>query len=281
MGIDTGSVYTKGVLIDKSSNIIISDMVKTDNNSIEATKKLISNIKNKLDFNKYEVVGVGVTGSSKQIIGSIINSKVIKNEIFAIAKGTVELYPDVKTIFEIGETDSKIIILENGKIKDYLINNYCFSITGALITNLKNKLNINNDNFKKDDCFEIELNKKNLIFLVDDVFKKVEEGYSKKIILYNLYKILAINYMDYVVANKKISGPIVFNGGFSKNKIVIKNIKRLLNKKVIVDKNSLFVEALGIAILVKENEYFETVNLDDVIFKLNSANINNNFIQVI
>ena len=50
---------------------------------------------------------------------------VVKNEITAHAVGTMSVYPDVRTIFEIGGQDSKIILIENGFMMDYAMNTLC------------------------------------------------------------------------------------------------------------------------------------------------------------
>ena len=69
-------------------------------------------LKNQINLNKYIVVSVGTTGSARKLIGTILDASVVKNEITAHAVGTTSIYPNVRTIFEIGGQDSKIIILE-------------------------------------------------------------------------------------------------------------------------------------------------------------------------
>jgi len=48
LGIDIGSISTKGVIIDEDNNIICSSYILTEANPIYATKKVIYNIKNKI-----------------------------------------------------------------------------------------------------------------------------------------------------------------------------------------------------------------------------------------
>ena len=102
MGIDIGSISTKGVIIDEYNNIITSSYLYTSGNPINAVKNVIKNMREDIDLNKYQVVSVGTTGSARKLIGTMIGAKTIKNEITAHAVGTVKLYPDVRTIFEIG-----------------------------------------------------------------------------------------------------------------------------------------------------------------------------------
>ena len=118
LGIDIGSISTKGVVIDSDNNIIASSYLYTEGNPIEASKKVILELKSKVDSNIYKVVGVGTTGSARRLIGALLGANAIKNEITAHAVGTTSIYKDVHTIFEIGGQDSKIILLDNGIVCD-------------------------------------------------------------------------------------------------------------------------------------------------------------------
>mgnify|MGYP002514104029 CR=1 FL=1 len=95
-----------------------------------------------LDLNKYQVVSVGTTGSARKLIGTMLGASVIKNEITAHAFGTIRLYPDVRTIFEIGGQDSKITLVNDGIVTDYAMNTLCAAGTGAFISALAKRLDV-------------------------------------------------------------------------------------------------------------------------------------------
>ena len=100
LGVDIGSISTKGVIIDECNNIIASAYIWTEGNPVKAVRNLIEILKKDLD-SKYVVKGIGTTGSARKLIGLLLNANVVKNEIMAHAIGTLSLYPDVKTILEI------------------------------------------------------------------------------------------------------------------------------------------------------------------------------------
>ena len=52
MGIDIGSISTKGVIINQENKILASEYLLTEGNRIQAVKKLISNLKQKLNHQK-------------------------------------------------------------------------------------------------------------------------------------------------------------------------------------------------------------------------------------
>ena len=52
MGIDIGSISTKGVIIDEYNNIITSSYLYTEGNPINAVKNVIKNMRKDIDLNK-------------------------------------------------------------------------------------------------------------------------------------------------------------------------------------------------------------------------------------
>ena len=95
MGIDIGSISTKGVIIDKNNQILASEYLYTEGNPIDAVKRLINILSKKLNQEEYQVVSVGTTGSARKLIGSILGASIVKNEITAHAIGTTSIFKDV------------------------------------------------------------------------------------------------------------------------------------------------------------------------------------------
>ena len=83
-----------------------------------AARKLIELLEKQFDKEKYQIVATGTTGSARKLVGAMLGATMVKNEITAHAVGTTTLYPDVRTILEIGGQDSKIILVENGVAVD-------------------------------------------------------------------------------------------------------------------------------------------------------------------
>ena len=253
LGVDIGSISTKGVIIDSDNNILLSKYIWTEGNPIKAVKEIIKYFKNNIN-NDIKIVGVGTTGSARRLIGSILNASIIKNEITAHAIGTLSKYPDIKTIIEIGGQDSKIILIENGIVIDYAMNSLCAAGTGAFLSSQAKRLGIDVNNFGK-----IALTSNNptpiaarcTVFAESDLVHKAQMGYNKNDIIAGLCKSVALNYLNNVAKGKNIATPIIFQGGVSKNIGVVKAFEDILNTKIITDKNGHLMGALGVAILSK------------------------------
>ena len=270
LGIDIGSISTKGVIIDDNNKIITSSYIWTEGNPVNSVKKLINILKNNLD-KRYVVKGVGTTGSARKLIGLLLDANVVKNEIMAHAIGTLSIYPDVKTILEIGGQDSKIILLNNGIITDYAMNTLCAAGTGSFLSSQAKRLNINIEDFgplalKSNNPVKIAA--RCTVFAESDLIHKAQVGYKKEDIVAGLCKSIVLNYLNNVGKGKKIKSPVIFQGGVSKNLGVLKYFKEILNTDVIVDPNSHLMGALGIAILSKKNSSNKIydLNIQDVSF---------------
>lgn len=271
LGIDIGSISTKGVVIDENNNIITSSYLYTEGNPILASKRVIKELKNNIDLNKYKVVGVGTTGSARKLIGTILGANTIKNEITAHAIGAMSIYPNVKTIFEIGGQDSKIIIIDNGIVTDYAMNTLCAAGTGSFLSSQAKRLGIPIEDFGK-----IALTSDNptkiaarcTVFAESDLVHKSQIGHKKEDIIAGLCEAVVNNYLNNVGKGKKVKPPIVFQGGVSKNIGVVKAFEKITGYEIYVDNNSHLTGALGVAILSRAEEEIDfSFDIEDIIFE--------------
>lgn len=271
LGIDIGSISTKGVVIDENNKILASCYLYTEGNPIVATKKVIKNLKKQINLNEYKVVGVGTTGSARKLIGVLLGANTIKNEITAHAVGTTSIYPEVRTIFEIGGQDSKIILINNKIVTDYAMNTLCAAGTGSFLSSQSKRLAIPIEDFGN-----IALTSKNptkiaarcTVFAESDLVHKSQIGHKKEDIVAGLCLAIVNNYLNNVGKGKKIVPPIVFQGGVSKNIGVVKAFEKVTGYPIIVDNNSHLMGALGVAILSKDRSEVDfSFNIEDVVFE--------------
>ncbi|MFV0274989.1 MAG: acyl-CoA dehydratase activase [Bacilli bacterium] len=261
LGVDIGSISTKGVIIDDENNVLADDYIWTEGNPINSVKNLCKSLKEKLK-EEIKIIGIGTTGSARKLVGIMLGANVVKNEITAHAIGTLSVNKEVRTILEIGGQDSKIILLENGIVVDYAMNTLCAAGTGAFLSSQAKRLSVPVEDFGT-----VALTSKNpakiaarcTVFAESDLVHKAQIGYKKEDIIRGLCKSVVLNYLNNVGKGKKIHGPIVFQGGVSKNAGVVKEFEDELKQKIHVDTNGHLMGALGVAILSKDEE---KVNFD-------------------
>lgn len=250
LGIDIGSVSTKAVVIDEDNKILASDYIWTQGSPVSAVKTILSSLTSQSCLP--DIFSVGVTGSARKLIGSMLDADSVKNEITAHAMGTLSRFPKVRTILEIGGQDSKIIIVENAVVKDYAMNTLCAAGTGAFLSSQSKRLGL-----AVEELGDIALASEKpakitarcTVFAESDMIHKAQMGYEKSDLVAGLCQAVVANYLNNVGKGKTIEAPIVFQGGVSKNPGVVKAFEDALNQKVFVDNDSHLMGALGAAIL--------------------------------
>lgn len=264
LGVDIGSISTKGVIIDDDNNIITSAYIWTEGNPVEAVRKLLDILKSKLPKG-YAIKGIGTTGSARKLIGLMLKACIVKNEITAHAIGTLTFYPNVRTILEIGGQDSKIILIKNGIITNYAMNTLCAAGTGSFLSSQAKRLGIDVEefgNYALKSKNPVKIAARCTVFAESDLVHKAQVGYAKEDIIAGLCKSVVLNYLNNVGKGKKIVGPTIFQGGVSKNKGVVKYFKEILKEDIIVDENSHLMGAIGIAVLARRNKTGNTYSLE-------------------
>ena len=255
LGIDIGSISTKGVIVDADRAIVARSYLWTEGNPTDAARRVVVDLGAQIDRDAVRVRAVGTTGSARRLVGAMLGAAVVKNEITAHAVGTTYLHPDVRTILEIGGQDSKIICVEGGIAVDYAMNTLCAAGTGAFLSSQAARLGVEVEEFGA-----IALASKRpaniaarcTVFAESDLVHKIQVGYAREDIIAGLCRAVASNYLNNVGKGKKIVAPVVFQGGVSKNAGVVRAFEDMLGMDVLVDPDGHLMGAFGVALLAAE-----------------------------
>ena len=255
LGIDTGSISTKGVVIDEDRTIVARSYLWTEGNPMQAARRVIEDLGSQIDHGTVQVQAVGTTGSARRLVGAMTDAAVVKNEITTHAVGTTYLHPDVRTIFEIGGQDSKIICVSDGIAVDYAMNTLCAAGTGSFLSSQAHRLGVEVEEFG--DIALTSTKPANIaarctVFAESDLVHKIQVGYAREDIIAGLCNAVASNYLNNVGKGKKIAAPVVFQGGVSKNAGVVHAFEEQLGMPVAVDPDGHLMGAFGVALLAAD-----------------------------
>ena len=151
---------------------------------------------------------VGVTGSGRYLIGSLVGADLIKNEITAQTRAAADIDKDAD-IIEIGGQDSKLVIKRNGVVVDYQMNKACAAGTGSFIDEMAEMLGVsvkNGDfaNLAFAAQHTIDLGTRCAAFMGQAVASAQQEGVSLEVITASLANSIAKNYLSKVVGTRKL-----------------------------------------------------------------------------
>lgn len=256
IGLDVGSVNTKAVLINSDNNIEFLVCESTQGNPVKAACEVLSEISgfSKRSYNFDKVLAV--TGSAREIVGKKLGAKIVKNEITCQAIAALHYHPDAKTVIEIGGQDSKLIILENGMVRDFSMNTVCAAGTGAFLSHQANRLGITIDSFAAmaiNSESPTRIEGRCTVFAETDMISAQQSGEKLKDIIYGMCFTLVQNYLRDTGRAKNINPPVIFQGGVARNVAIVKAFESVLNFKLTLADNPEYTGALGAALLLKYN----------------------------
>ncbi|MGB9913249.1 MAG: acyl-CoA dehydratase activase, partial [Candidatus Kapaibacteriota bacterium] len=257
MGLDVGSTTTKGVVLRiEDSKILASSYIYTHGEPIKAARKVYSELAKQIGSTKIRIIGLGTTGSGRQVTGLHALTKGVFNEIIAHATAAIFFEPRVDTIFEIGGQDAKYTFLVNRVPADYAMNEACSAGTGSFIeesafesfgipTHEIEKIAFkakNPPNFS-DQC---------AAFISSDIKTAQSENISREDIVAGLVYSICLNYINRVKGNRQVGDVIFMQGGVCYNRAIPVAMAALLGKKIIVPPEPGLMGAFGVALQVKE-----------------------------
>ena len=255
LGLDVGSVSTNLVLVDDENRIISSQYIRTNGQPLETVKMGLRKMKEQFPPDSV-IRGAGTTGSGRQLAAIMIGADVVKNEITAHATATVQFMPNVRTIFEIGGQDSKIIVVENQMVTDFAMNTVCAAGTGSFLDHQAERLGIPIEEFGDKAATaerDVRIAGRCTVFAESDMIAKQQFGFSKSEIIKGLCEALVRNYINNLGRGKKLEPPFVFQGGVAANKGIKAAFEKEIGHPVTIPENYHIMGALGAAILARDH----------------------------
>ena len=248
LGVDVGSVSIKFALL--AGDKLIAKVYLRNRGLISTAQEGLRQMP------KVKISGVGITGSGKEFVKSMIGGDYIDSEILSHMVATLKEWPDVKVIVDIGGEDSKLSIIKNGVLSDFQMNKACAGGTGSMIEAIATRLGV-----RIEDIGKVSLKSKSPailagkcgIFCMSDAVSQLSKGRPVEDILMGVCKALVGNYLATLAKGKKLQPPIVFQGATALNKALVKCLEDALGYQVLVPENCSYMGAIGIALLTEES----------------------------
>ncbi len=256
LGIDVGSVSTNFVLLDprsaRDNGVVWKKYLRTMGAPVETIKAGLALIKKE---GPWEILGVGTTGSGRELAGAMLNADVVKNEITAHAIAALNQDSHVSTIIEIGGQDSKLIILRDGVIVDFAMNTVCAAGTGSFLDQQASRLNIPIEEFGPMALASqnpVRIAGRCTVFAESDMVHKQQLGHKMPDIVAGLCEAMVRNYLSNVAKGKDLQAPIFFQGGVAANVGMQRFFADALKVALHVPKHYDVMGAIGMAHLAQE-----------------------------
>ncbi len=234
-GFDIGSISINTVVMDDERNIIVNRYDFCHGRSFHLLKDILSDL-----FSTYpesSVKKIAFTGTGGKLDKDLLGGHFV-NEIIAQSASVARLYPNVKTVIEMGGEDSKLIFMhgdDGGKsssLSDFTLNNLCAAGTGSFLDQQAKRIGISIEN----EFGELALKSENPPRIAGrcSVFAKTDMIHLQQIatpvmdIVAGLCFAVARNFISSLGKGKKLEFPVLFQGGVAANAGVVRAFRELL-----------------------------------------------------
>ena len=131
VGIDVGSTYTKALILSSDFRIVGRALANTGFKLAEVSRRLFDEALACAGLQPDEVAYVVATGFGRHMVPF---SDVAVTDLTASARGTAFLFPDTRTVLDVGGQTMKASRLDHsGRVKAFRLNDKCAAGTGAFI----------------------------------------------------------------------------------------------------------------------------------------------------
>src|ERR1700757_4818018 len=230
IGIDGGSTSTKAVLLDEKGDILCKAYQLSNGNPIQDTLEMFENLRGQVEGQnaRLEVLGVATTGYAKDILKDVLKADVALVETVAHTESALKFYEDPHVIVDVGGQDIKIIILHNGRLKDFKLNTQCSAGNGYFLQSTAEGFGLSVNQFA-DLAFSAQampvFGYGCAVFMQSDIVNFQRQGWQAEEILAGLAAVLPKNVFLYVASIPNLAAlgtRFVLQGGTQNNLAVVK-----------------------------------------------------------
>jgi benzoyl-CoA reductase subunit A len=211
-----------------------------------------------LEFNIANMTG---TGYGRALLP--FPESCIRSEILCHAFGAHAVFPDTRTVLDIGGQDTKAIQVDKyGLVTSFQMNDRCAAGCGRYLGYIADEMSISLNELgpmamKAEK--EVTICSTCTVFAGAELRELTNVGEKKEDILGGLHKAIIMRAMSLIARSGGVFNEFTFTGGVARNQAVIKYLTQLVREnygegiKINIHTDSIFMGALGGAMFARRN----------------------------
>ena len=249
-GIDIGSTMTKAVILE--DGVIASVIGPTGPEQRRLANRVMEEALRKTGLSFDAMTYIVSTGYGR--INVPFADKQV-TEISCHARGVSSLFPQARTIVDIGGQDSKAITIDHhGRVTNFIMNDKCAAGSGRFVEVIADTVGL-----KLEQMGDVSLQSTHpaqisnicTIWAQQEVASRLAEGVPIPDLIAGVHRSLA-DRVARMVKRLKLQKEVVLTGGGGKNKGLVKALSEQLDCEILVPQEPLITGALGAALLGKD-----------------------------
>jgi len=240
VGLDIGSRTIGFVAVD-GGEVLFSEVVDTTFDPLEQCRRLLAH-------HEYDLLVA--TGYGRHLAQANFADRVI-TEIKAFALGCYHIFPDVRTILDIGGQDTKAISVgPGGKVVDFQMNDRCAAGTGKFLEVMASALGLSLEEMGTVALQaegEVKISSMCTVFAESEVTGLIARGTPRPLIARGLHEAIC-DRASALLKRVGVQRELVFAGGVANNPCLRALLEERLGMPLLVPESPQVVGALGAAL---------------------------------
>jgi predicted CoA-substrate-specific enzyme activase len=247
-GVDVGSTQTKAVVIDEQRRIVGQSIIDTGANVVKAAENAFMAAVQNGHIDEEEVSYIVGTGYGRYKV-TFGDTQI--TEISCHARGAVHMFPQTRTVLDMGGQDTKAIrVRPNGEVLDFCMNDKCAAGTGRFLQAAAFALEIplaelGPTALRAEKAVQISTTC--TVFAESEVLSWLGKGKKIDEILLGVHRSIATRSLA-LLRRVGIEDQVTFTGGVTRNQGMVSVLNDALDMTMNVSEDSHIMGALGAAL---------------------------------
>ena len=247
LGIDIGSTASKCVMLADGKEIVAKSLIAVGAGT-SGPQRAIAEVLETAGMKKEDMSFVLATGYGRNSLEEIADHQM--SELSCHAKGAAFLFPEVRTVVDIGGQDVKVMRVENGAMTNFQMNDKCAAGTGRFLDVMARILEVDvNDlgTLGSQSTKYVGISSTCTVFAESEVISQLSRETNKCDIINGIHMSVAGRVAG-LAHRVGVQDQVVMTGGVAQNIGVVKALEDQLGHKVHTSPMTQYVGALGAAL---------------------------------
>ncbi len=246
VGIDIGSSAAKTAVL-KEEELLHSFVLDTGFNSRNTAEAIFEMLREKgIDKSNARYVATGYGRISVPYADEVVT------EISCHGKGADYLFRENGTVVDIGGQDTKGILLKNGRVMKFVMNDKCSAGTGKFLEVMTNRLGLRSHELSElaRQGSPITISSMCTVFAESEVISLIGRGTAREDIACGVIESVVMKVVQLI--SQVGSEKYFLTGGLCEDKYILERLSKALAAPVVSTEKARYAGAIGAALLAKQ-----------------------------
>lgn len=247
LGIDIGSTASKCVMLADGKEIVAKSLIAVGAGT-SGPQRAIDAVLEAAGKTREEIAFVLATGYGRNSLEGFADHQM--SELSCHARGAAFLFPQVRTVIDIGGQDVKILRVENGAMTNFQMNDKCAAGTGRFLDVMARVLEVDVNDLGilgAQSTKDVAISSTCTVFAESEVISQLAQGTDKRDIINGIHQSVAGRVAG-LAHRVGVQDDVVMTGGVAQNSGVVNALQQQLGHTIHTSPLTQYVGALGAAL---------------------------------